>query len=366
MRQSFLDGGLPDQDCVGPPLAMGDRAALRMCRIWEAALGTAPVRPDDDFFALGGESLQAIEILAEVEKVFAARLPMASLFAAPTPARLTSLAEEGIDPDSPPMVRLRYRGDGPPLFLLPGAGDNAFVFDSLLRAADLGRLVYGFRLPGAGTGGVSPVGFVEVASRYVRHLVAVQPDGDYHLGGYSFGGRLAFEMARQLAAAGRRVAFLGLIDTYAPGFPRALPPLRRLWSHVRAATHPDRVQRGAYFRDRLLRVGERVKGLTTRLPVTPWSDRVLVPDYIRADYHYHRWLSLRYVPAAYTGRLTLFKASTAPDWVGADFSDPCLGWGPLADVEVRPVPGDHLNLLNEPHVKALAASLRECLVKARH
>jgi oxalate---CoA ligase len=232
-----------------------------------------------------------------------------------------------------------------------------------LRAADLGRPVYGFRLPSKGPVGVIPSSLVEIAGRFVEHLVAVQPDGPYHLGGYSFGGRLAFEMARQLEAVGRRVAFLGLIDTYGPGYPPYMSPLRRIWSHLRAATHPDRQQRWRYLRGRLQRVGQRVKGLTTRLPVSPWSDRLLVPDYIRDDFHYHRWLSLRYVPAAYAGRLTLFRASAVPQVIGTDFSDPYLGWGRWAagGVEVRPVPGDHLSLLGEPHVGALARSLQACL-----
>jgi len=343
---------------------MADWGALRMCRIWEAALGAGPVRPDDDYFALGGDSLVAIEILTEVQKVFGARLPMSSLFAAPTPAQLATLAYEGIDPDSPPLVRLSHRGEGPPLFLLPGAGDNAFVFDNLLRAADLGRPIYGFQLPAAGSAGVIPTSLVEIAGRYVEHVVAVQPEGPYHIGGYSFGGRLAFEIARQLDAVGCRVAFLGLIDTYGPGYPRLLSPLRRLWSHARAAAHPDRQQRRRYIRERLLRVGQRVKGLTTRLSVSPWSDRLVVPEYIRHDFHYQRWLSLRYVPAVYAGRLTLFRASAIPQWVGTDFSDPFMGWGQLVagGVEVRPVPGDHLNLFDEPHVGALAMSLRACLV----
>ena len=364
MRQACREGRSPQEDCVGSPPGIADPSALRMCRIWEAALDTRPVRPDDDFFALGGESLQAIEILTEVQKIFGARLPMSSLFAAPTPAQLATVAHEGIGPNSPPLVPLSHGGEGPPLFLLPGAGDNAFVFDKLLRAADLGRPVYGFRLPAAGSGGVVPSSLAEVAGRSVEHVVAVHPDGPYCLGGYSFGGRLAFEIARQLTAVGRRVAFLGLIDTYGPGYPPPLPPLRRIWSHVRMATHRDRRQRRRYFQERLQRVGERFQVLKARRPVDPWSDRSLVvPDYIRDDFNYQRWLSGRYEPAAYAGRLTLFRASAIPEVVGTDFSDPYMGWGKLAalGVEVHLVPGDHGSLLAEPDVGTLAMSLRACL-----
>jgi thioesterase domain-containing protein len=206
----------------------------------------------------------------------------------------------------------------------------------------------------------------EIAGRFVDDLVTVQPDGPYYLGGYSFGGRLAFEMARRLEAMGRRVAFLGLIDTYGPGYPAHLPPMRRIWSHLRAATHPDPRERRRYIRERLLRVGGRVRGLTRKLLASPWADRLLVPDYIRDDYHYHRWLSQQYAPAPYAGRLTLFRAIEVPERIGTDFSDPYLGWGRLAagGVDVRPVPGDHLSLLARPHVGSLARSLRDTLARS--
>jgi oxalate---CoA ligase len=363
MGEPLCDGIGPEEDCMSLPPGLADEGALRMCRIWEDALGTGPVEPDDDYFALGGDSLQAIEIFTEIQKVFGPRLPLSALYNAPTPAQLTALAYEGIDPDSSPLFRLSHSGEGPPLFLLPGAGANAFVFDNLLKTADLRRPVYGFRLASVGSGGGTFSSLVEMAGRFVEHVVAVQPDGPYYLGGYSFGGRLAFEMARQLDAAGSRVAFLGLIDTYCPGYPPYMPLLRRIRSHLRAATHPDRQRRRKYIRDRLARARERVKGLTRKVRTPPCSDCFPVPDYVRDDFHYHRWLSLQYVPAAYAGRLTVFRASDVPQVIGTDFSDPCLGWGRFAtgDIEVRPVPGNHLSLLREPHVGALARSLKACL-----
>ena len=354
-----------DEERWSGPEAEGPRPELaeRMCRIWEAALGAGPVQPDDDYFALGGDSLQAIEILAEVQAVFGARLPMSSLFDAPTPARLAALADEGVDPDALPLFRLSRSGLGAPLFLMPGAGADAFVFDDLLQAADLGRPVYSFRLPARGTAAAEPPRLSDVAARYAEQLVAVQPDGPYYLAGYSFGGRLAFEIARKLEADGRPVTFLGLIDTYGPGYPPALPLIPRIFSHIRWATHPDPDQRRRYFRERWWRIRWRFAGLTQGLMAQEWPHRLIVPEYIRTDYLYHRWLSATHEPAPYAGRVTLFRALEEPDEVGADFSDPFLGWGGVAGggVDIRPVPGDHLTLLEPPHVAALARSLRECL-----
>jgi aspartate racemase len=351
--------GVLREECDESPPEQADRAVLRMCGIWEAVLEDGPVQPDDDYFAMGGDSLQALEILSEVQRVFGAKLPMTSFFTAPTAGQLARLALAGVDPDSAPLVWLSWRREGQPLYLLPGAGGNAFAFDHLLRAADLGRPVLGFRLPSAQSGGDQPSTLVEVAGRYVQHLLAFQPEGPYYLAGYSFGGRLSFEMARQLEAAGHPVAFVGLFDTYAPGYPPPLRGFRRLLSHWHAATHPDRSRRRRYFRERTIRVGQRFQGLTHSL----WEDRLLVPQLIREDFHYHEWLTRGYVPELYSGRLTLFRASLVPEIVGTDFSDPYLGWGRWAaqGVEVLPVPGDHMNLLQQPHVRGLAASLKACL-----
>jgi thioesterase domain-containing protein len=109
----------------------------------------------------------------------------------------------------------------------------------------------------------------------------------------------------------------------------------------------------------MIRVRERFQGLTRSL----WEDRLVVPQLIRDDFHYHERLTRGYVPGSYPGRLTLFRARLVPEVVGTDFSDPYLGWGRWAaqGAEVLPVPGDHMNLLQPPHVRGLAAALRACL-----
>src|SRR4051812_49890324 len=108
------------------------RASARLRRmgvIWEGVLRVGPVGPDDDFFTLGGDSLEAIEILSEVQRVYGRRLPPTALSAAPTCRALYAMACKETDPDASPLILLSP-GEGRPLFLLPGAGGSVYCFES--------------------------------------------------------------------------------------------------------------------------------------------------------------------------------------------------------------------------------------------
>jgi thioesterase domain-containing protein len=182
----------------------------------------------------------------------------------------------------------------------------------------------------------------------------------YHLGGYSFGGRVAFEMARQVRARGDGVRLLALFDTYGPGFPGILPLHRRLREHVVTLLRLGGRERRDYLAARLHRVAARCDRVVSRL--TP-GVRFLVPTPLRADFDRHRAASARYRPGVYPGRLTLLRAREQPRALGADYGDPALGWGCLAagGVAVHEVPGTHLTLFDDENVGDLAGAVRGCL-----
>jgi aspartate racemase len=345
-------------DDLGPWTDIG---VLRMCRVWEDVLGISDIRAGDDFFALGGDSLQALDVLAVVEQVFGKKLPLTALHTAPTCGQLAAMVRGGREPDLVPLVPLSRGGNGPPLFLLPGAGGSVFVFESLLKAASLGRPVYGVGLPTAGSDGDRVTTLEELARRCVAHVRKLEPEGPYLLAGHSFGGRLAFEMARQLQAAGHRIGFLGLFDTYGPGYPRPTPLARKLWRLLRIYRRLDPRERRPFLRERWRRLGRRVSSRANSLINPPWLQAAVVPEFIRDDFQYHRRLSLRYTPGIFPGRLTLFRACEVPEVF--DFGDPYLGWGGRAagGVDVRPVHGNHLTLFEEPHVRELARALKASL-----
>src|SRR5262249_40189569 len=193
-----------------PPLAP-DVTVLRLCRIWEAAFCIPTVAPDDDFEALGGDSITALEILAEVQRVFGTKLSPTVFAGGLSCKRLAERVRAGAGPEPSRLAVLRA-GAGRPIFFVPGGGGRAFRVERLPRAADLGRPAFAVQLPVVTPGADLPETLQGLAAEYVRQLCEAQPEGPFDLIGYSFGGRLAFEMACQLVATGRPVAFLGLFD----------------------------------------------------------------------------------------------------------------------------------------------------------
>jgi thioesterase domain-containing protein len=321
-----------------------------MAAIWEEVLGAGPVGPDDDFFARGGDSLAAMAVLDAVARRLGRRLEPTALSVAPTCRALAELTAAPPGPRDSPFVPLAP-GKGDPLFLIPGAGGCLHCFSGMLRAAPPGRPVLEVRLPGPGAD--APGSIEELAARLLGPLGRAQSGGQYRLAGYSFGGRVAFELARLLVEAGCEVAFVGLFDTHGPGYPRAKSLAGRAGDHLRALAHLDAAGRRRYARDAMARCCGRA------LRVRAGSQGGPVPECLQDKVHYHLELAHNYEPRTYPGRLTLFRAEVRPVVAGSDFGDPHLGWGRVAagGVLVVPVPGDHFSLFAEPHARALGVAL---------
>jgi thioesterase domain-containing protein len=204
-----------------------------------------------------------------------------------------------------------------------------------------------------------------MASHYLQEIRAFQPRGPYFLGGHSDGGILAFEMARQLAAAGERVGGVALLDTWGPGYGELLPPselarvrARRLlgWFARHAgnlARAGDLRQELAYLREKLFRRLRRARKVPRRpLPRPLQEVRRSVQSAVEM---YH--------PAPYSGSVWLFRAREQP----AVFrQDRTLGWSKvvLGRVLVEEVPGNHGSVVHEPAVNVIAQKLERRLREA--
>jgi len=267
----------------------------------------------------------------------------------------------------------------PPFFCVHPAGGDVLCFFPLARSLGADQPFYGFQARGLEDGGEPFASLEEMGACYLSELRKVQPRGPYRLGGWSFGGLAAFEMARQLAAQGEETALLAVIDT-APGVPPSVQVTEDGDGSPGAGEDGDT--------QALLTIADYVRGLrgadlrvdAGQLAPLAGEERLrFFVDRLRAAGVVHagedgldqlrRLLRVfktnvrayrGYRPRPYPGPVTLFRAAGAPfdPDLGCD-----LGWGSLTPrpVAVHEVPGGHVTLLAEPNVDVLARRLRACL-----
>ncbi|HEX2092297.1 MAG TPA: thioesterase domain-containing protein, partial [Longimicrobiaceae bacterium] len=190
-----------------------DTLELQLAQLWEEVLGVRPVGVRDDFFALGGHSLLAVRLLAQVERLTGTRLPVAALFAGPTVEQMAGALRAGEAPGvSTPLVPIQPAGAARPLFFVHAAGGNVLGYQALSRYLGAEQPFYGLQARGVEGDEVPRARIEEMAADYLAELRAVQPEGPYRLGGWSMGGLVAYEMARQAEASGEAVELLVLVD----------------------------------------------------------------------------------------------------------------------------------------------------------
>ena len=203
------------------PRAMVEYVAPRtaveqqLATIWQDVLGLERVGIHDDFFMIGGHSLLATQVASQVAQRMDVELPLDLLFAHPILAELAAHLEGATAPTTAPfLVSLRSLGHRPPLFFAHAVGGEVVPYRQLTLALGEEQPVYGLRALGLEPGEEPLSSFADMAARYVTAIREFQPAGPYRLGGWSMGGVLAFEMARQLVAEGAEVGWLALFDSH--------------------------------------------------------------------------------------------------------------------------------------------------------
>ena len=182
--------------------------------IWESLLGTSPIGLNQNYFELGGTSILAVRLFAQIAKEFQRKLPLSILFEAQTIAQLAEVLQtDGASTDWSPLVTIQPNGSRPPFFCIHGGGGNVLIYRELSRHLGADQPFYGLQAQGLDGERPCLTTIEEMASLYVKEILRVQPQGPYYLGGYCMGGTVAYEMAQQLKAQGDEVALLALFDT---------------------------------------------------------------------------------------------------------------------------------------------------------
>jgi thioesterase domain-containing protein/acyl carrier protein len=351
-----------------PPI---DAVELRLADLWEDAFGRRPASVTADVFELGGHSFRSSARLGMlIEEAFDIRFPLVTFMTAATLAEQANLVRRQQDVQTawPSLVPIRESGSKPPLFFVHMADGHVLSYRDLMRRLPPDQPLYG--LQSRGLDGTSPINtrIEDMARDYVAEMRRAYPYGPYAICGWSFGGTVAFEMARQLEQQQRRVALLALFDTRVPTQTVRRRQAKRIWIQtLRTPAYFSRVL--AYIKGALARPN-RHSPVTGSVEARVWQSLAL--DYHR-EFRLPRTLEnivkankmavYEYVPQAYGGRVTVIRALHR---LSQKSRDPLLGWGTLSigDLELHQVAGNHLTLLYEPHVRSLAETLTRCLDRA--
>jgi indigoidine synthase len=189
----------------------------RLGEIWKVAMKWDAVSVQDDFFESGGDSLMAVSMIRDINKKFQCSLPLQVLFEAPTIEELACKVDGEDDMPASRLVRLETAGNKLPVYCWPGLGGYPMNLKLLANQINIDRPFYGIQAHGINQGETPFPTIREMAEADIKAIKHVQPHGPYMLWGYSFGARLAFEVAYQLEQSGERIDNLFLI---APGSPK--------------------------------------------------------------------------------------------------------------------------------------------------
>jgi thioesterase domain-containing protein len=333
-----------------------------LAHLWRQQLGKAEIGIDDNFFDVGGHSLMAARLFAEIEKISGKTFPVSLLYRAPTIRGLVAcLREVGVDRLWSTVVPMRAEGALPPLFCVTPWDGNAIYFRSLPKYLDQGQPIYGLE-PLDSTGASRTFTSIhEMIEQYLADLSSFYPVGPLSLCGFSGGGVIAWEIAHRLKAAGREIKGLYFFDTSYPGHKEALENgfspnelrKKKVKAHLEAILAKPGFRKLSY-------------GLETIILKIRFHLRLKDGESKKAHEEEHRAMEANrknfeeYSANRYEGKVVLFKARERRF---ETILDPTMDWSAHTQhgVEVCEIPGGHNTMLLPPHDVMLCKALQSYL-----
>ncbi|WP_047245795.1 non-ribosomal peptide synthetase [Maribacter thermophilus] len=333
--------------------------------IWQECLGIDKINVNSDFFELGGHSLIAVRVMTQLEKETGNRLPLVALLKNPTVKKLAAYMDsEFITWDS--LVPLKPEGNKPPLYIVHGAHHNVFIFNDLAKQLDDDQPVYA--LQPKGLNGVSEPhdSIDEMAAHYVSEIIASNPEGPYALAGFSLGGIVAFEMARQLREQGKEVKILALFDSYVfPYYYYKNPFKKKVVSFLYLLGRVTFIFLNMFssaknFKRRVQLIKLHVSGLFLRMKIGKEKQHEMQHNRSLKMDTMHNQATDRYTIVPQDMVVDLFRAKQ-DIYFAHDYN--LLGWKNIAKKGIRKhmVPGNHIDMFSSPNVEVFANSLQDVL-----
>ena len=350
----------------------------RLARIWQDVLDVESIGIHDGFFELGGHSLLALRLFTRIELETGTSMPLSTLFKATTIAQLAHLIEDGnTDKTWDCLVPIQPHGTNAPFFCVHGVEGDVFGYRELINALGDNQPVIGLQAIGWDDPESCDGSIEQMAARYIEAMKSYQPRGPYRIGGYCFGGIVAYEMACQLEKMEEKVSLLAVLEGSMPvegdnrvsiyqrlsAFLKHLPNWVRDYMNLSPEQLLSRIRTTLYkFRLKIQANPELERRMQAEEILNVDFD--VLPDRNVELTRVNSGAFLHYEPKKYNGILTLFRArNRSINEVIFGSLDPRMGWGDLAlgGVRIRMVDGFHRNIHLSPYVNSLASELRYCL-----
>lgn len=361
-------------------VAPRDALEQKLAETWQAVLGVSSIGIHDDFFDLGGNSWMAVRLFTELHDITGHNLSLAILFQAPTIAALADVMRQGEDEQTwSSLVPIRASGSKPPFFCIHGVTGDILWLKELAERMDEEQPFYGIQARGL-DGEAEPFDRLEeMAGYYLEQIRRVQPTGPYYLGGYCMGGDIAYEVARQLQAAGEVVPILTVIDPppaslseraplngrFLVDFVLNSPYWLREFMRLGGGEIASRVRRKGRVALHTLWQKIRSDAADSGMSATHVIDQAdELPEYRQKLIESHLDALRHYTHAGYDGEVIIYEAQSRPLLNPRNHAHEWLAYV-ARPITVRTVSGSHSSMLHEPHVTQLALDLQGSLDLAR-
>ncbi|MEX1035866.1 MAG: non-ribosomal peptide synthetase [Sneathiella sp.] len=348
----------------GGKLRMTDKLSVseeKLKNIWQQVLGRENVGPDESFFALGGDSLQAVDLFMRIEKELNRCLPRDVLFEAGTIREMARLIDD--EQSASCIVPVQPNGDRPPLFFVHPIGGEVLGYRELARYLGADQPFYGIQQFRSGENFTRYSSLEEMADFYLDEIRRLQPVGPYFLGGHSFGGIVAYLIAQKLSALGEEVAFLALLDSYLPNSKRYISPQEWLLRHCRIWLRLPFREKPGYMLQRIKNINKAViRAVRLKLLSIAKGKKTQEKNPI-SNIDINSLNARNYRPTPYDGNAILFRTelpiSIHPD-VHKEWHNLVNG-----NLEICEISGGHVEIMKDPNVRELASKLTAHLKKAQ-